>query len=149
VLIFLFLVVVAKAATATAATLMSVAVVGLAVIMFFYLLKHYLVTLTRLLLVLVATAPGVMGLLAVQVFLIRLLRLVVEEDMGAEIRTVVDAVESTRFMGLVNRRTLLMSLGPSVVVVEQDLPLMVQMPQVPNRGRNSAALADLVIICGV
>jgi hypothetical protein len=148
-LIFLFLVVVAKAATATAATLMSVAVVGLAVIMFFYLLKHYLVTLTRLLLVLVATAPGVMGLLAVQVFLIRLLRLVVEEDMGAEIRTVVDAVESTRFMGLVNRRTLLMSLGPSVVVVEQDLPLMVQMPQVPNRGRNSAALADLVIICGV
>jgi hypothetical protein len=100
-------------------------------------------------LVLVATAPGVMGLLAVQVFLIRLLRLVVEEDMGAEIRTVVDAVESTRFMGLVNRRTLLMSLGPSVVVVEQDLPLMVQMPQVPNRGRNSAALADLVIICGV
>jgi hypothetical protein len=148
-LIFLFLVVVAKAATATAATLMSVAVVGLAVIMFFYLLKHYLVTLTRLLLVLVATAPGVMGLLAVQVFLIRLLRLVVEEDMGAEIRTAVDAVESTRFMGLVNRRTLLMSLGPSVVVVEQDLPLMVQMPQVPNRGRNSAALADLVIICGV
>jgi hypothetical protein len=144
-LIFLFLVVVAKAAKATKATKIAVAVVGLLVIMFFYLLKHYLLTLTRLLLVLVARSrKGVRGLLAVQVFLIRLLRLVVEEDMGAEIMTAVDAVEATRFMGVVNRRTLIMSLGPRRVVVEQDLPLMVQMPQA-----TSAALADLVIIYGV